>query len=106
MASSRVQRGRQTQTLVAEWLRCHGYPNAQPVAAFLDGKDILNTPGLSIEVKATASTPILGAVRQAVNNADPNDVPLVVWRPNGYGPTTIDQWIIATQLQHLKGLLT
>ena len=104
MANSRVARGRRTQAVVAEFLRAHGYPNAEPVAAFLNGKDIVNTPGLSIEVKATSAVPILGAVRQAVNNADTGDIPLVVWRPNGYGETRVGEWIIATQLQHLPTL--
>ena len=105
MANSRVQRGRQTQAMVAEWLRSHGYPDAEPVPAFLSGKDIIGTPGLSIEVKATSDVPILGGVRQAVQNADLGDLPLVVWRPNGYGPNRIDEWIVATQLQHLPTIL-
>jgi hypothetical protein len=37
---------------------------------------------------------ILAALRQAEKNAG-NDLPFVLWRPNGYGEAQIDQWVMA-----------
>lgn len=105
MASSRVARGRKTQALVAQWFRAHGWINAKSVEAFLPGKDIQQVDGFSIEVKATTVTPILTAITQAQNNSIDSDIPIVVWRPNGYGETRINEWVAATTLEHMTALM-
>ena len=101
MANSRVARGRKTQTLIAEWFRAHGCPNAEPCEAFLPGVDVRNVPGLAIEVKATAKGDLLAALRQATANADDSgcQTPVVVWRPNGYGEQRIEEWVVAMTLK-------
>lgn len=99
MANSRVRRGRATQELVAGWLRYHGYPLATSVAASLPGKDILATPGLAVEVKATDGLDILGALRQASANAYKDELPIVVYRPKGYGPDKIGDWPVVMSLR-------
>lgn len=94
MTDHRVSRGRKTQELAAEYLR-DVYPNAEAVAASLPGKDIKNTLGVSIEVKATSQADITGALRQAKANARPGELPLVIYRPRGYGPERIGEWVVS-----------
>ena len=91
MATARVRRGRKTQELVADRLR-HLYPDAKGVPASLPGVDVLNTPGLALEVKATASVTLPAWLRQARKNAQPGDLPVAIYRPNGAGPESIDDW--------------
>lgn len=101
---SRVARGRATAQFVAGWFREHGWPFAQAKTGADTGQDIDNMPGLSPEVKATSDGPLLAALRQAVGNAG-GAVPLVVWRPNGYGPESIREWVIAFRLEDGTKLL-
>lgn len=60
---------------------------------------------LAPEVKATAAGDLTGALRQAEANAETSDLPFVVWRPNGYGPERIDQWVVAVRLSDFTHLL-
>lgn len=99
-SSSRVARGRKTQRIVADYWR-PWYPNAYSVGGFEPGEDVKETPGLYVEVKATADNPILQAIRQAHAGAEregTEDAPIVVWRPNGYGPESIDDWPVAMKM--------
>lgn len=82
--------------LFAEWLKVHGFPNAEAVAASLKGKDILNTPEVAFELKATAQADLTGAVRQARRNAAEEELPVVIYRPNGYGPERLGDWLFVT----------
>ena len=91
MANARVRRGRKTQDLVADRIR-HLYPDAAGVPASLGGVDIKNTPGLAIEVKATANVTLPAWLRQARKNAVPGQLAIAVYRPVGAGETTIDDW--------------
>jgi hypothetical protein len=91
MANARVRRGRKTQDLVAQRL-AHLFPDAQGVPASLGGVDIKNTPGVAIEVKATANVTLPAWLRQARKNAGPGDLPVAVYRPVGAGPETVDDW--------------
>jgi hypothetical protein len=95
VANARVTRGRKAQRLAAELLQRTLFPAARSVEASLPGKDILGTPGLSIEMKATSQADLTGALRQASRNADTGDVPVVVYRPLGYGPERINDWLVA-----------
>lgn len=104
MVSARVARGRKTQELAAEYLR-DIYPNAEAVSASLPGKDIKNTPGVSIEIKATSQADITGALRQAVRNSEGDEIALVVYRPKGYGPERIDEWVVAMPFAYAHRLL-
>jgi hypothetical protein len=91
MANARVRRGRKTQDLVADRIR-HLFPDAEGVPASMGGVDIKNTPGLAIEVKATANITLPAWLRQARKNSTNNALPCVVYRPVGAGITTIDDW--------------
>lgn len=105
MANSRVARGRKTQSLIADWFRAHGYPQAKAVEAFLPGADVTGVDGFSIEVKATSKGDLLAALRQADANAIECQTPLVIWRPNGYGETRIGEWVVAMRLQDFTTLI-
>lgn len=103
---SRVFRGRKTQELVAQWLRVHGWVDAESRPASLPGTDIAKVPGLAIEVKATSEFDMGGALRQAEANAKPGDVPFVVRRMNGQGPEKIADWPVVIRLSYFTELLT
>jgi hypothetical protein len=83
----------QTQPLVAAYLREHGFPWATDAGSGRPGTDILNTPGLGWEIKARAQFDPLAWLRQARGYPG---LPLVVWRPNGYGPSNIAAWPMMT----------
>lgn len=102
-SQSRKHRGYATQRLTAEWFACHGWPYATSTGAGRSGIDIENVPALAIEVKATPGDNS-GALRQAVRNAG-DALPLVVWRPNGYGPERIGGWPCLLTLADLTMLL-
>lgn len=89
MASSRVQRGRQTEELVAQYLREHGWVNAERVPASLPGADITGTPGLSIEVKARRGLDIPAWLKQASSRPG---LPILIHRPDGFGPERLNIW--------------
>lgn len=100
MANARVRRGRSSQELLAEYAREHGFPNAQAVGASLPGKDILWTPELAIEMKATSQANLTGALAQAIKNAGADELPVVVYRPNGYGEARLPGWLFVTSVHH------
>lgn len=104
MANARVSRGRKTQQLLADWFRSHGWVGAESRPASLPGTDIYGMPGLAPEVKATAAQDFTGALRQAKANAK-GDLPFVIYRPKGYGPEKISQWLVVFSLEDATNLL-
>lgn len=101
---SRKHRGYATQRLVADRLR-HLFPHATARGAGEPGTDLLHTPGYAIEVKATSRGDLLAALRQAANNARDGELPVVVWRPNGYGPARVGDWVAVLTLDDLADLI-
>lgn len=91
MSTSRRGRGFATEDLVAAAFAADGFPQACAATRGAAGRDILNLVGVCCEVKARTRFDPLAALRQAITNAG-DDVPLVVMRPNGCGPATIDYW--------------
>jgi hypothetical protein len=89
--------------MVAEWFHDRIWPYADSTGAGRSGIDVTNTPGVSVEVKATPGDNT-GALLQAVRNAG-DGLPVVVWRPNGYGPERIAQWPCLLTLADLTQLL-
>lgn len=81
---ARKARGMRTQKLVAEYLRDRGWPHASSAGAGRSGADVLETPDISVEVKARTDLSPLAWVRQAEKAAD-GRLPFVVFRPNGMG---------------------
>lgn len=104
MANARVSRGRRSQELLAEWFRNRGWPQAKSRPASLPGTDIYDMPGLAPEVKATAGQDFTGALRQAKANAN-GAIPFVIYRPKGYGPEKIGQWLVVFDLETATQLL-
>jgi hypothetical protein len=100
---SRIARGRRSQVVLAEWFR-RWWPHVDPVYGAGAGRDLRGMPGLAPEVKATADGGLPAYLRQAVANAG-EDLPLVIWRPNGYGEERVDEWIVALRLEDATRLL-
>lgn len=88
--ASRKARSRETEQVVADRLK-EVFPDAQRVPASLPGSDILHVPGFDIEVKARRDLNLTGWLKQATARAG-EDMPVVVHRPDGYGPSKVDQW--------------
>ena len=112
MTSNRIRRGRKSQELVAEWFQLHGAPQAKSRQASLPGTDVYDVPELAIEVKGTRDLDLTGALRQSAKNAKPNEYPIVIYRPAGYGPEKLSQWPVVMnmssfiRLVHRAGLLS
>lgn len=105
MANARVRRGRKTQDLIAErWVQMGLFPEAEAVPASLSGRDIRNTPGYSVEVKARRNFDPLAALRQATANSYADEIPVVIVRPNGMGPACMNRWIVCLYLRDFEYL--
>lgn len=102
MTNGRVVRGRQTERLLAEYLQSY-WPDAVANSASLAGDDVRNCGRLAIEVKATNQDPVLSGLRQVHARSDETSIPLVVYRPNGYGPERIGLWVVATRVDTFFG---
>jgi hypothetical protein len=100
---NRKSRGRATEQIVADYLK-PVFPDADRRPASLPGTDILNTPGWSIEVKARRGLDLTGWLRQAVKNSGPG-TPVLVVRPDGYGPERVDQWAAIVPLSVMRTLM-
>lgn len=69
------------------------FPFAESAGSGRPGRDILGTPGLAVEVKARRGLDVPAWLRQAVKEAEKTaDLPLLIWRPDGMGPQTVDLW--------------
>jgi len=105
MASqSRKHRGYLSQRLVAEWFQRHGFPFAESAGAGRPGVDVTGMPGVAVEVKARRGFNLTGWLAQAASEKR-NGVPVVVVRPDGYGPARIHQWGAVLTLEDLTELL-
>ncbi len=113
MVNARVARGRKTQELLAcrgedgkplGWFNRNGWPDAWATAASIPGRDLRDMLGLAPEVKASADLDPTGLLRQAVANAG-TDLPFGVYRPRGFGPERIGQWVVFIRLEDFTTLL-
>jgi len=96
--TSSKRRGAATQQAVAGYLAQHGWPYACDAGAGRNGADILNTPGLSWEVKARADFSPLAWIREAASRGG---VPMCVHRPKGMGVMTVGMWPVTMRLEDL-----
>ena len=90
-SASRKQRSRETEAVVAERLQ-EVFPGAARIPASLPGNDILNTPGHAIECKARRDLRLVEWLRQVGRRAKDDELPVVIHRPDGFGPATVDDW--------------
>ena len=102
--SSRKARGRETERIVADYLRPRGWPYVEPVGAGRPGADLTGTPSLAVEVKARRALDLGAWLRQAARNADTR-LPILVVRGDGQGPATVHEWAAILTLEHLTDLL-
>jgi hypothetical protein len=98
----RKRRGAETQRFVAAAWRGDGWPYCEDAGAGRNGADLLNTPGLAVEIKARRDFSPLAWMRQASGE---NGLPLVVMRPDNAGPTSVDQWPVILRHADLRRLL-
>lgn len=103
MTTHRVSRGRKSQEIAAEFLH-PVFPNARGIAASLKGRDILETPGWAIEVKATKDFNPTAFMKQAIANSG-DDWAFSIYRPKGYGEAKVAEWIALTTLGEMRGLI-
>ena len=102
-AASRRQRAHDTETAIARWFTQNGWPFAEPVGAGRPGTDITGMPGLTVEVKARRDLNLTAWLRQA--DTTNGSLPLVIHRPDGYGPATLAAWPVTFRLEHATRLL-
>lgn len=84
----RKQRGRDTERIVAAAWQADGWPHAEVVRG--SGADLTGTPGVQVEIKARREFAPLPWMRQAASHGD--GFPVVIMRPDGAGPTSVDHW--------------
>lgn len=102
---TRKRRGMRTQMLMAQrWRELGLFPHCVDAGAGRPGKDLLNTPGISAEVKARNREEIQAALRQAVANAEEGDLPIAIWRHDGQGEKSIGEWTVYMRLQDFETL--
>jgi hypothetical protein len=101
-STHRRRRGAETQRLIAAAWRLDGWPYCEDAGAGRNGCDLLGTPGLAVEIKARRDFDPLAWMRQA---AKEQGLPLVIMRPDGAGPATVDDWPAFLRHADLRRLL-
>jgi len=75
------------------------FPYATDAGPGRSGNDILNAPGLNVEVKATGEKlSLMACLRQALAGGTPWWVSILVWRHNGQGEKGMDDWTVSMSL--------
>lgn len=92
MSQHRKHRGYASQRIVADYLREHGWPYAEPVGAGRPGSDVTGIVGVDVEVKARRGLDLTGTIRQQADRAAEGVIPIAVIRPDGYGPARVHEW--------------
>ena len=103
--SSRKQRGRQSERIVADYFKANGWPYAEPVGAGRAGSDVTGIVGVDVEVKARRNLDLTGTLKQQALRASDGVLPLAVIRPDGYGPSKIGEWPCVVPLAVMVQLL-
>ena len=88
---SRKRRGRESERIVAAFLKANGWPYAEPNGSGSQGSDVLGVVGVDIEVKARRELDLTGTMRQQ-SARTANEVPIAVVRPDGWGEARIADW--------------
>lgn len=96
-------RGVRAQRWVAAFLQTW-WPLAEAVGSGRRGSDVLNTPGISWEVKTANDFKPTQFVKQAAANCGAN-LPIVVYIPNGTGEMTVQNSLAIVPLHLMAGLL-
>lgn len=99
MGTARQNRGRRTNVVVADWLRQHGWPDAQPTWGSEPGKDAKGVHGHSVEVKARRDFNPMAWLRQAKANAVSSERPCVILRCDGQGEASVGEFLVIRRLE-------
>lgn len=102
--TTRKDRGHETETTAAAWFAANGFPFALPVGSGRAGRDLTGMPGLSVEIKARRDLNLPTWLRQAAAAAG-KDLPMLIHRPDGFGPATIALWPVTFSLRDATTLL-
>lgn len=105
VTSSRVQRGYQSQRIVAEYFRTHGWPYAQPAGSGRSGTDVTGVLGVDIEVKARRGIKVAEAMKQLRDRYQEGVLPVAILRLDGQGESHIADWPAIVPLHVLLDLL-
>jgi hypothetical protein len=93
----------QTEEAVTAFFRGEGWPHAHRTGRGKSGTDVPldGMPGLAPEIKAQA------VLRSAwmKQHQIPGVVPMVIWRPPGFGVATIAQWPVLFSLADATEIL-
>lgn len=102
---SRKQRGYDSQRIVANYFKDHGWLYAEPVGAGRSGSDVTGILGVDIEVKARRKLDLVGTLKQLAERREDGVLPVAVIRPDGFGPAKISEWPAVLSLSDLVELL-
>ena len=105
MSQHRKHRGYQSQRIVADWFRAHGWPYAEPVGAGRDGSDITGMLDIDVEVKARRGLDLPALLRQLDERAEVGRLGFGVLRLDGQGPASIADWPVVLRLDDFTALL-
>ncbi len=105
VTSSRVQRGYQSQRIVAEYFRNNGWPYAQPAGSGRSGTDVTGVIGVDIEVKARRGINVAMAMKQLRDRYQDGVLPVAILRLDGQGEAHIADWPAIVPLHILLDLL-
>ena len=92
VSSSRVQRGYQSQRLVAEYFKSNGWPYAEPAGSGRSGTDITGVIGVDVEVKARRGIKVAEAMKQLRERYKEGVLPVAILRLDGQGEAHIADW--------------
>lgn len=92
VSSSRVQRGYQSQRLVAEYFKKNGWPYAEPAGSGRSGSDITGVIGVDVEVKARRGIKVAEAMKQLRDRYKDGVLPVAILRLDGQGEAHIADW--------------
>jgi hypothetical protein len=104
MKRSRKIRGRESERILAEYLRNHGWEHAHQVGSGAAGSDIQGIVGLDIEVKSRSKFDPAAAMKQ-LRDRSKTDMGVAVMRLNGQGEAAIDDWVAVLRVADLVYLL-
>ena len=105
VTSSRVQRGYQSQRIVAEYFKNNGWPYAQPAGSGRSGTDVTGVLGVDIEVKARRGIKVAEAMKQLRDRYQEGVLPVAILRLDGQGESHIADWPAIVPLHVLLDLL-
>lgn len=99
-----MRRGRKSQDFAAAYLKSI-FPDAASVAASLPGKDILNTPGWSLEVKGRREFLPTQWSKQMVKNRFSDEYSACIMRPDGYGEAKVGEWLVFMTFEEFRDIV-